>query len=152
MWIIFCDPCAHIYRGKNSPIATVGRGTFTPLTVHEYICVSSPPEGSFPFTSPFLSSGLFCLSFCLYFLFVCIWFQQFRDVRGLSSERSLHMSPIGGVWLGACPKLTELCLLLLLALILPPALGPGGAGEGRWKTARGSTADNFTKFASFTGS
>lgn len=36
------------------------------------------------------------------------------------------MSPIGGVWLGACPKLTELCLLLLLALILPPAWGPGG--------------------------
>lgn len=36
------------------------------------------------------------------------------------------MSPIGGVWLGARPKLTELCLFLLLALILPPARGPGG--------------------------
>lgn len=83
----------------------------------------NPPEGSFPFTSHVLSPGL---SFCLYFLFACIWFQQFRDVRGLSSKRSLHMSPIGGVWLGACPKLTELCLFLLLALILPPARGPGG--------------------------
>lgn len=86
----------------------------------------NPPEGSFPFTSHFLSPGLLRLSFCLYFLFAFIWFQQFRDVRGLSSKRSLHMSPIGGVWLGACPKLTELCLFLPLALILPPARGPGG--------------------------
>lgn len=62
----------------------------------------------------------------LYFLFACVWFVRWRDVRGLSSKRSLHMSPIGGVWLGARPKLTELCLFLLLALILPPARGPGG--------------------------
>lgn len=62
----------------------------------------------------------------LYFLFACVWFERWRAVRGLSTKRSLHMSPIGGVWLGARPKLTELCLFLLLALILPPARGPGG--------------------------
>ncbi len=110
----------------------------------------NPPEGSFPVVSPWhlLSPPLFASLFP-----ICLcWFERWRAVKGLSSKRSLHMSPIGGVWLGARPKLTELCLFLLLALILPPVQGPGGPGEGRWKTACGSTADNFTKFASFTGS
>ncbi len=105
-----------------------------------------------PFQLCLLGTCSLLRSLHLYFLFACVWFERWRAVKGLSSKRSLHMSPIGGVWLGARPKLTELCLFLLLALILPPVRGPGGPGEGRWKTARGSTADNSTKFASFTGS
>ncbi len=79
-----------------------------------------------PFQLCLLGTCSLLRSLHLYFLFACVWFERWRAVKGLSSKRSLHMSPIGGVWLGARPKLTELCLFLLLALILPPVRGPGG--------------------------